>query len=165
MFFLAKLRKNDLNSKFILRLRLVFIKNLMSRLYKYCYLSRSFEFSRLSHYLIIKVLSHFIAFQQVSFDILSYDFASVKNFFKFFYFSKINGETGIWTLAPVLPTYSLSRGAPSASWVFLQGLHVNQLKRRRWDSNPRSLSGSPVFKTGSLNHSDTSPVTVFNCDS
>ena len=31
-----------------------------------------------------------------------------------------NGERGIWTLAPVLPTYSLSRGAPSATWVFLQ---------------------------------------------
>ena len=30
-------------------------------------------------------------------------------------------------------------------------------KRRRWDSNPRPLSESPVFKTGSLNHSDTSP--------
>jgi len=38
MFFLAKLRKNDLNSKFILRLWLVFIKNLMSRLYRYYYL-------------------------------------------------------------------------------------------------------------------------------
>ena len=30
-------------------------------------------------------------------------------------------------------------------------------QRRRWDSNPRPLSESPVFKTGSLNHSDTSP--------
>ena len=30
-------------------------------------------------------------------------------------------------------------------------------ERRRWDSNPRTLSESPVFKTGSLNHSDTSP--------
>ena len=29
--------------------------------------------------------------------------------------------------------------------------------RRVWDSNPRSLAGSPVFKTGSLNHSDNSP--------
>ena len=27
----------------------------------------------------------------------------------------LSGERGIWTLAPVLPTYSLSRGAPSAS--------------------------------------------------
>ena len=29
--------------------------------------------------------------------------------------------------------------------------------RRVWDSNPRSLAGSPVFKTGALNHSDNSP--------
>ena len=33
-----------------------------------------------------------------------------------------NGERGIWTLAPLLTTYSLSRGAPSASWVFLQNV-------------------------------------------
>ena len=33
-------------------------------------------------------------------------------------------------------------------------------KRRRWDSNPRSLSESLVFKTSSLNHSDTSPNTA-----
>ena len=30
------------------------------------------------------------------------------------------GEGGIWTLAPLLTTYSLSRGAPSATWVLLQ---------------------------------------------
>ena len=29
--------------------------------------------------------------------------------------------------------------------------------RRGWDSNPRSLSGSLVFKTSSINRSDTSP--------
>ena len=29
--------------------------------------------------------------------------------------------------------------------------------RRGWDSNPRCVAASPVFKTGSLNHSDTSP--------
>ena len=42
----------------------------------------------------------------------------VKCFFEVFYFSKFktsNGEGGIWTLAPLLTTYSLSRGAPSAS--------------------------------------------------
>ena len=37
----------------------------------------------------------------------------------FYFFSNIfnvwNGEGGIWTLAPLLTTYSLSRGAPSAS--------------------------------------------------
>ncbi len=33
----------------------------------------------------------------------------------------------------------------------------NFMWRRGWDSNPRSLSESLVFKTSSLNHSDTSP--------
>ena len=36
-----------------------------------------------------------------------------------------NGERGIWTLAPLLTTYSLSRGAPSASWVLLQMQNKN----------------------------------------
>ena len=31
-----------------------------------------------------------------------------------------SGEEGIWTLAPLLTTYSLSRRAPSASWVLLR---------------------------------------------
>ena len=31
------------------------------------------------------------------------------------FFPESNGEGGIWTLAPLLTTYSLSRGAPSAS--------------------------------------------------
>ena len=30
-----------------------------------------------------------------------------------------NAEGGIWTLAPLLTTYSLSRGAPSTTWVLL----------------------------------------------
>ena len=83
-----------------------------------------------------------------------------------------NGEEGIWTLAPLLTTYSLSRRAPSASWVLLHTINEKTpLKRcaiqclpdlswrirRRWDSNPRYLSVSLVFKTSSLNHSDTSP--------
>ena len=29
--------------------------------------------------------------------------------------------------------------------------------RREWDSNPRPVAGSLVFKTSSLNHSDISP--------
>ena len=42
--------------------------------------------------------------------------------------------------------------------LILKNLIFNcKYQRRRWDSNPRSLSESPVFKTGSLNHSDTSP--------
>ena len=37
--------------------------------------------------------------------------------------------------------------------------HVDNslLWRRGWDSNPRPLAESLVFKTSSLNHSDTSP--------
>ena len=34
---------------------------------------------------------------------------------------------------------------------------VDLFWRRVWDSNPRFLAESPVFKTGSLNHSDNSP--------
>ena len=49
-----------------------------------------------------------------SFSSLSQLFRFVKNFFHFL-FSRKNGEGGIWTLAPLLTTYSLSRGAPSAS--------------------------------------------------
>ena len=45
---------------------------------------------------------------------LSTTFLRIFNFFLI-----RNGERGIWTLAPGLPTYTLSRGASSASWVFL----------------------------------------------
>ena len=62
----------------------------------------------------------FVAFLNLSnsnSDILSYIFLLVNNFFEVF--SKVifkqNGERGIRTLAPLLTTYSLSRGAPSAS--------------------------------------------------
>ena len=40
-------------------------------------------------------------------------FSSFLKFFNFFF--SWNAEGGIWTLAPLLTTYSLSRGAPSAS--------------------------------------------------
>ena len=30
-------------------------------------------------------------------------------------------------------------------------------KRRGWDSNPRSLKARPLFESGTINHSDTSP--------
>ena len=75
------------------------------------------------------------------------------------------GEGGIRTLAPVTPAYSLSRGAPyshlgtSPRSVFI--IYVNVfgacIWRRERDSNPRCLAASPVFKTGSINHSDISP--------
>ena len=70
------------------------------------------------------------------------------------------------------PHYSLSRGAPSATWVLLQVqsykryLHfllkvLSQCCRKRsgGESGIRTHGSceSPVFKTGSLNHSDISP--------
>ena len=60
------------------------------------------------------------------------------------------------------PTYSLSRGAPSPLGYFSM-VNVSELIRvavwwrRGRDSNSWSLAGSLVFKTSSLNHSDTSP--------
>ena len=67
------------------------------------------------------------------------------------------------------PTYSLSRGAPSPLGYFriLSSKGGTAVKcsapciirwRRGWDSNPRFLSESLVFKTSSLNRSDTSPL-------
>ncbi len=50
------------------------------------------------------------------------------------------------------PHYSLSRGAPSATWVLLQ---AGQRSER--DSNPRYLSVSLVFKTSAFNRSAIAP--------
>ena len=56
-----------------------------------------------------------------SFVMLPHVLWFVNNFFSnIFEIMLLNGEGGIWTLAPLLTTYSLSRGAPSAAWVFLQ---------------------------------------------
>ena len=68
-----------------------------------------------------------------------------------------NGEGGIWTLAPLLTTYSLSRGAPSAAWVLLQNAwnhfyiycrHTQQAERMGFE--PMRPFGQTVFKTASL---------------
>ena len=82
--------------------------------------TRSFEFSRLSHYLIIKVLSCFFAFQQVSFVIVSHHLAPVNTFFYFFNFFKKERRKRDLNPRAAHATYTLSRGASSASWVFLQ---------------------------------------------
>ena len=65
-----------------------------------------------------------------------------------------SGEGGIWTLAPLLTTYSLSRGAPSASLG-------TSPKRRGWDSNPRALSDKRFSRPPRYDHFDTSPYTLF----
>ena len=111
------------------------------------------------------ILSWFSTFCQLLFSIFLY------SFFKAF---PNNGEGGIWTHAPLLTTYSLSRGAPSASLGtspntaksnrYMEPPSDNKsgcFERRRWDSNPRPLAESLVFKTSSLNHSDISPCYIF----
>ena len=56
------------------------------------------------------------------------------------------------------PPYSLSRGAPSASWVLLQ-IRYSLIKdvAERVGFEPTDACASPVFKTGSFNRSDISP--------
>ena len=59
----------------------------------------------------------------------------------------------------------LSSPAPTNRWLLFMPTFSAKQKtafggfvwRRRWDSNPRYLAVSLVFKTSSLNHSDTSP--------
>ena len=58
-----------------------------------------------------------------------------------------------------IPTYTLSRGAPSAKLGYFSTCrNCYSLRwRRERDSNPRCLSASLVFRTSSINHSDISP--------
>ena len=89
----------------------------------------------------------------------------------------VSGQKKLWSLSKMtiklwrrrrdlnpragFPTYALSRGASSPLEYFcIMVTKIKNMKlcwRRGWDSNPRSLAGSLVFKTSSLNHSDTSP--------
>ena len=84
----------------------------------------------------------------------------------------LSGERGIWTLAPVLPTYSLSRGAPSASLGispgrYLQSKFLNSIifhiwfqaqfhqlllisEAERMGFEPMCPWGQTVFKTAAL---------------
>ena len=60
------------------------------------------------------------------------------------------GVGGIRTLAPVTRPNDLANRP-------LQPLEYHSIWRRGWDSNPRTLSSLPVFKTGLFNHLSTSP--------
>ena len=116
----------------------------------------------------------------------------VKHFFQIF-FKLESGEGGIWTLAPLLTTYSLSRGAPSASLGTspncpTQSLHflpeafyiisrcfcfVKNFfnffkscflnKRREWDSNPRALADKRFSRPPRYDHFDISPYVIYCC--
>ena len=80
-------------------------------------------------------------------------------FFKYFWHSPTaNGEGGIWTLAPLLTTCTLSRGVPSTSWVLLQIVDSDNLYNDRRHEclaervgfEPTRPFGQTVFKTASL---------------
>ena len=66
------------------------------------------------------------------------------------------------------PAYSLSRGAPSATWVLLRvhdslvggkrcAKKLTKKLAERVGFEPTGTCAPPVFKTGSFNHSDISP--------
>ena len=63
----------------------------------------------------------------------------------------LGADWEIWTLAPV------SRPTPLAGEPLHHLGKSAKIWRTGWDSNPRYVAVSPVFKTGSLNHSDTCP--------
>ena len=133
----------------------------------------SLNLSRLFHCSVIKVLC-FVVVLGDSLFILSYQVCFVKNFFilsKVFPFEQLvyinsflslcqelfeliiqaSGEGGIWTLAPLLTTCTLSRGVPSASL----GTSPNQfpiikLEAERVGFEPTRPCGQTVFKTASL---------------
>ena len=75
-----------------------------------------FEFSGMVCCSVFNVL---YCFKQLVYYIVHVIFCQAL-FYTFLNFLKFNGEGGIWTLAPLLTVYSLSRGAPSATWVLLQ---------------------------------------------
>ena len=93
--------------------------------------------------------------------------------------AKPNGEEGIRTLAPLLTTYSLSRGAPSAKLGYFSMLCLNETllyiiyhlpllfaklpsARRGWDSNPRALADKRFSRPPRYDHFDTSPKVCSN---
>ena len=57
------------------------------------------------------------------------------------------GEDGIWTHATLLTSYSLSRGAPSASWVLLLALITVPLSTLKYLTGARRFI---IFECGNL---------------
>ena len=72
-------------------------------------------------------------------------------------------EGGIRTLARFNPTTPLAGEPLIATWVLLHGYNRHHISAsdekvaERVGFEPTALDESPVFKTGSLNHSDISP--------
>ena len=116
----------------------------------------------------------------------------VNNFFEFFQipfcfaflFRNASAEGGIWTLAPLLTTCTLSRGVPSASlgtspnichqaknirlttWISFNTVAIfysytlSKKQRRGWDSNPRALADKRFSRPPRYDHFDTSPYNI-----
>ena len=83
-------------------------------------------------------------------------------------FSSISGylaqKEGFEPSRRFYPAYSLSRGAPSASWVLPQVDGKIQLAERV-GFEPTDAFTSPVFKTGAFNRSAISPDNEFTSNS
>ena len=58
-----------------------------------------------------------------------------------------NGEGGIWTLAPLLTTCTLSRGVPSTTWVLLQASWITLICICQRGLPYLSLSGESGIRT------------------
>ena len=92
----------------------------------------------------------------------------VNSKFKIFWFrfeSVKNGERGIWTLAPLLATCTLSRGVPSTSLGTSPSTPSDcstYFKRRGWDSNPRALTDKRFSRPPHYDRFDTSPYGLFS---
>ena len=122
----------------------------------------SLNLSRLFHCSVIKVLAAFccrflLTAVCVSSFIISCVQMFVNNFFNFFLiFFWASGEGGIWTLAPLLTTCTLSRGVPSASLGTSPNECCYSFAMRLWHIaervgfEPTRPCGQTVFKTASL---------------
>ncbi len=73
------------------------------------------------------------------------------------------GRGGIRTLEAELPPTRFPVARTRPGYATLPGVgvdHSGPMWRRGWDSNPRRLNTSPLFESGTFNHSDTSPSSV-----
>ena len=128
-------------------------------------LSQSFAFVNnfLKLFIFLSNSIVFNLFCSTSLIILSLFHFFVNTFLKLFLFLSVdrisrNGEGGIWTLAPLLTTCTLSRGVPSTSWVLLQIVDSDNLYNDRRHEclaervgfEPTRPFGQTVFKTASL---------------
>src|ERR1700730_6068138 len=68
-------------------------------------------------------------------------------------------RNAIASAAPSTTRYGVMVWYPSGLYGMLMANLLSEFKewRRGWDSNPRWLLTTPLFESGTFNHSDTSP--------